>query len=78
VIIDEVACMGYLGENADVLELIGPSMSSDQLGLIFPKGRDLVPAVNAAIEALYASGFMESVNLKYFGPSFTITYDDLG
>jgi polar amino acid transport system substrate-binding protein len=78
VIIDEVAGMGYLGENADVLELIGPSMSSDQLGFIFPKGSDLVPAVNAAIEALYASGFMESVNLKYFGPSFTITYDDLG
>ena len=78
VIIDEVAGMGYLGENADVLELIGPSMSSDQLGFIFPKGSDLVAPVNAAIEALYASGFMDTVNLKYFGPSFTITYDDLG
>jgi polar amino acid transport system substrate-binding protein len=78
VIIDEVAGMGYLGENADALKLVGPSMSSDQLGFIFPKGSDLVGPVNAAIEALYGSGFMDTVNLKYFGPSFTITYDDLG
>jgi polar amino acid transport system substrate-binding protein len=77
VIIDEVAGMGYLGENADSLKLVGPSMSSDQLGFIFPKGSDLVEPVNLAIKALYDSGFMETVNLKYFGPGFTITYDDL-
>ena len=78
VIIDEVAGMGYLGENADALQLVGPSMSSDQLGFIFPLGSDLVEPVNLAIEALYGSGFMQTVNLKFFGPSFTITYDDLG
>ena len=78
VIIDEVAGMGYLGENADALQLLGPSMSSDQLGFIFPLGSDLVGPVNLAIKALYDSGFMGVVNLKYFGPSFTITYDDLG
>jgi polar amino acid transport system substrate-binding protein len=78
VVIDEVAGMGYLGENADALQLLGPSMSSDQLGFIFPLGSDLVGPVNLAIKALYDSGFMGDVNLKYFGPSFTITYDDLG
>ena len=78
VIIDEVAGMGYLGENADSLKLAGPSMSSDQLGFIFPKGSDLVEPVNLAIKALYDSGFMSTINLKFFGPSFTITYDDLG
>jgi polar amino acid transport system substrate-binding protein len=77
VIIDEVAGLGYLGENADALKLVGPSMSSDQLGFVFPKGSDLVEPVNAAIAALYANGFMDDVNLRYFGPSFTITYDDL-
>jgi polar amino acid transport system substrate-binding protein len=77
VIIDEVAGMGYLGENADALKLVGPSLSSDQLGFIFPKGSELVAPVNQAIKALYDSGFMEAVNLKFFGPSFTITYDDL-
>ena len=78
VIIDEVAGLGYLGENADVLKLVGPSLSSDQLGFVFPNGSDLVEAVNGALQAMVDSGFMADVNLRYFGPSFTITYDDLG
>ncbi|MCJ7512782.1 MAG: transporter substrate-binding domain-containing protein [Anaerolineales bacterium] len=78
VIIDEVAGQGYLGENADKLKLVGPSLSSDKLGFIFPLGSDLVEPTNAAIKALYDSGFMEQTNLKYFGPDFKITYDDLG
>jgi len=78
VIIDEVAGMGYLGQNADQLKLVGPSLSSDQLGFIFPKGSDLVEPVNQALQVLKTNGFLEQVNLKYFGPSFTITYDDLG
>src|SRR3990172_5987524 len=77
VIIDEVSGMGYLGENADALKLVGPSLSGDALGFIFPKGSELVDPVNQAIRAMVDSGFMETVNLKYFGPSFTITYDDL-
>ena len=77
VIIDEVAGQGYLGENADALKLVGPSMSSDQLGFIFPKGSDLVDPVNKAINAMKKDGTLEAMNLKYFGPNFTITYDDL-
>ena len=77
VIIDEVAGQGYLGENADKLKLVGPSMSSDELGFIYPKGSDLVEPVNAALTELMANGFLADVNLKYFGPEFTITYDDL-
>ncbi|MDY6876047.1 MAG: transporter substrate-binding domain-containing protein [Chloroflexota bacterium] len=78
VIIDEVAGQGYLGENADQLELVGPSMSSDQLGFIFPKGSDLVDPVNQAINSMKADGKLEALNLEYFGPNFTITYDDIG
>ncbi len=77
VIIDEVAGQGYLGENADVLKLVGPSMSSDQLGFIFPKGSDLVEPVNAALAELAHNGFLEEINLQFFGPEFSITYDDL-
>ncbi len=77
VIIDEVAGQGYLGENADLLKLVGPSMSSDQLGFIYPLGSDLVDPVNAALNELKANGFLEEVNLEFFGPGFTITYDDL-
>jgi polar amino acid transport system substrate-binding protein len=77
VIIDEVAGQGYMGENADALKLVGPSLSSDQLGFIYPKGSDLVEPVNAAIEEMAQNGFLSEVNAKYFGPDFTITYDDL-
>ncbi len=77
VIIDEVAGQGYLGENAGALKLVGPSLSSDQLGFIFPKGSDLVEPVNEALKAMMADGFMDEVNKKYFGPDFTVTYDDL-
>jgi polar amino acid transport system substrate-binding protein len=77
VIIDEVAGQGYMGENAGELKLVGPSMSSDQLAFIFPKGSELVDPVNQAINAMKADGTLEEMNIQYFGPSFTITYDDL-
>ena len=77
VIIDEISGQGYLGENADELQLVGPSMSSDQLGFIYPLDSDLVEPVNAALGELAQNGFLEEINLEYFGPDFTITYDDL-
>ncbi len=77
VIIDEVAGQGYLGVNADDLKLVGPSLSSDQLGFIYPKGSDLVEPVNEALKEMMADGFLEALNTKYFGAAFTITYDDL-
>lgn len=78
VIIDETAGQGYLGENAEDLKLVGPSMSSDQLGFIFPKGSDLVGPVNQALQAMAADGFLDELNAEYFGPGFTVTYDDIG
>jgi polar amino acid transport system substrate-binding protein len=78
VIIDDVAGQGYMGENAESVELIGPSIESQWLGFIYPKGSDLVDPVNQALESMKADGFLADVNLKYFGPDFTITYDDIG
>jgi polar amino acid transport system substrate-binding protein len=77
VIIDEVAGLGYQGENAEALKLVGPSMSSDQLGFVFPKGSDLVEPTNQALRAMVTSGFFDEINPQYFGPAFTITYEDL-
>jgi polar amino acid transport system substrate-binding protein len=77
VIIDEVAGQGYLGENADKLKLVGDSMSSDELGFIYPLGSDLVESINAALRELKANGFLQEVNTFYFGPDFDITYEDL-
>ncbi len=78
VIIDEVVGMGYMGENADKVKLVGDSISSDQLGFIFPKGSDLVEPFNQAIMSMMEDGTMTAFNIEYFGPEFNLTYDDIG
>ncbi len=77
VIIDETAGMGYQGENADQLELIGPSISSDELGFIYPKGSDLVDPVNQALQSMKDDGTLDKLNTKYFGPDFTLTSSEI-
>jgi polar amino acid transport system substrate-binding protein len=77
VIIDEVVGLGYQGENADALELVGPSISSDELGFIYPLGSDLVEPINKALESMMADGTLTTINAKFFGPDFKMTYDDI-
>lgn len=77
VIIDEVVGQGYRGENADQLDLIGPSISSDALGFIYPKGSTLRDPVDQALRSMMQDGFLNELNAKYFGPEFTVTYDDI-
>jgi polar amino acid transport system substrate-binding protein len=77
VIIDETAGQGYLGVNADKVELIGDPLESGELGFIFPKGSDLVGPVNEALADLREDGTLDALAEKYFGPNFTLTYDDL-
>lgn len=70
VIMDETAGQGYLGENSDKVELLGPSISGDQLGFLFPKGSPLVAQVNQALKAMSADGTLDKINTKFFGPNF--------
>jgi polar amino acid transport system substrate-binding protein len=78
VILDETAGQGYVGVNADQLKLVGESLSSDELGFIFPLGSDLVGPINAALQALRENGTLDRLAQQYFSDQFTITYDDLG
>jgi phosphate/phosphite/phosphonate ABC transporter binding protein len=78
VLIDETAGLGYLGANKDQLKFVGRSVSSDELGFIFPKGSDLVEPINAALVEMKADGWLEETNMKWFGPSFELSYDDIG
>jgi polar amino acid transport system substrate-binding protein len=70
VIMDETAGQGYMGENADKVELIGPSISGDQLGFLFPKGSALVAQVNQALKAMATDGTLDKINTKFFGSNF--------
>lgn len=78
VVMDETAGLGYLGANKDKLKMVGRSLSSDELGFIFTKGSDLVEPINLVIAEMKADGWLEANNSKWFGPSFTLTYDDIG
>jgi polar amino acid transport system substrate-binding protein len=77
VIMDEVVGLGYQGENADKLELVGDPITSDELGFYFPEGSDLVDPFNQALQSMMDDGTLNEFNLKYMGPSFVLTYDDV-
>ncbi len=77
VIIDDAAGLGYIGENADVIETVDDALQSDPLGFIYPQGSDLVGPVNLAIAELASNGTFDDLGRKYFGPDFEVTYEDL-
>ena len=70
VLIDEKAGMGYLGVNANDLKLVGPSLSSDGLGFVFPEGSELIEPINLALAQIMSDGWLDDVNMLYFGPEF--------
>jgi polar amino acid transport system substrate-binding protein len=64
-------------QQAVKLEFIGTSLSSDQFGVVFPKGSDLVGPVNKALQNLRAQGILDELIARYFGPGFSVTYNDI-
>ena len=77
VLMDETAGQGYVGVNANELKVVGKSLSSDELGFIFPLGSDLVGPVNFALAEMVSSGFLADLAEKYFSDQFAVTYDDI-
>lgn len=77
VLMDETAGLGYVGVNAGELKVVGESLSSDELGFIFPLESDLVGPVNFALAEMVSSGFMDELAEKFFTEQFAITYDDI-
>jgi polar amino acid transport system substrate-binding protein len=77
VIIDDAAGQGYVGENADAVKLVDDALQADPLGFIFPLDSELIPAVDAAIDEMRSSGFLDELGEKYFTDAFTVTYDDI-
>jgi ABC-type amino acid transport substrate-binding protein len=81
VIIDDVAGQGYVGENADQIELLAGAVQSDQqLGFIFEPGSNLVDPFNAALQSMVADGTINEINAEWgFGPyAGTDLLPDLG
>ena len=70
VIIDDTAGQGYVGADREKLDLLDGSLSSDDLGFIYPKGSDLVKPVNGALARLKANGTLKRISDKFFAPDF--------
>ena len=77
VIIDDAAGQGYVGENADAVQLVDDALQADPLGFIFPQDSEIIPAVDFAIDEMRESGFLDELGEKYFTDAFTVTYDDI-
>jgi polar amino acid transport system substrate-binding protein len=78
VVIDDTAGQGYVGVLADKIKLLDGSLVSQQLGFVFPKGSDLVKPFNIALAHMRADGGLEKLAGRWFGPGFTVTYDEIG
>jgi polar amino acid transport system substrate-binding protein len=74
----ETTVSGIDFQQAINLEFIGPSLSSDQFGVIFPKDSDLVEPINRALQDMRVQGVLDNLISRYFGVNFNITYDDIG
>ena len=70
VIIDDVAGQGYVGEEADEIQLLDEAISADEeLGFIFPPESELTEAFNAAIISMIEDGTLDEINETWgFGP----------
>lgn len=66
VLTDGTAGAGYVEANPDSFKLVGEAMGSEDFGFIFPKGSDLVEAVNAGIASMRADGSLDALNTKWF------------
>jgi polar amino acid transport system substrate-binding protein len=65
VVIDQVSAVGFMEADEGKYKIAGTLTSDEQLGFVFPPGSDLLPAVNAALEAMIADGSLEELNRKW-------------
>jgi len=66
VLTDSTAGQGYVASSEGALKIIGSPLGTEDFGFIFPKGSDLVAAMNAAIASMKEDGTIDALNTKWF------------
>ena len=66
VLTDGTAGNGYVEASDGGLKIIGEKLGTEDFGFIFPKGSELVDAMNAAIADMTADGTIDALNKKWF------------
>jgi len=65
VLSDASAAISYIGQYPNTFKVVGTPFEGESYGFIFKKGSPLVPAVNAAIEAMQKDGTIQKLNAKW-------------
>ena len=66
VLTDSAGGNALVSASGGKLKMVGAPLQSEQFGLIFPKGSDLVAQMNAGIDALDKDGTLAAITQKWF------------
>ena len=66
VTIDNVAGLGYVGQNPDKVMMIEEPLTAEELGFILPKDSELTAGVNAVLDAMEADGTLDALFTTWF------------
>jgi polar amino acid transport system substrate-binding protein len=64
--VDAASARGFISTTGGAVKTTGDAISDDEMGLIFPKGSELVEPMNAAIASLQQDGFLDFLMTKWF------------
>jgi ABC-type amino acid transport substrate-binding protein len=64
--VDAASARGFISTTGGAVKTVGDPISEEQMGLIFPKGSDLVAPMNAAIASMKQDGFLDFLMTKWF------------
>jgi ABC-type amino acid transport substrate-binding protein len=64
--VDAASARGFISTTGGAVKTVGDPISEAQMGLIFPKGSDLVAPMNAAIASIKTDGFLDFLMTKWF------------
>jgi polar amino acid transport system substrate-binding protein len=66
VLMDKTSAAGYMGASPNAFKIVGEPLGTEEFGLIFKPGSDLVAPINAAIKSLKDDGTIDKLNQKWF------------
>ena len=66
VIMDNVAGIGYVGQNPDKIMLLDEKLTNEELGFVVQKGSDLRGIINDTLNAMEADGTLDALFAKWF------------
>ncbi len=64
--VDAASARGFITTTEGAVKVTGDAISDDEMGLIFPKGSDLVDPINQALATMKQDGYLDYLMTKWF------------